>query len=129
MASIHREAILEISSERAWAALRDFGNAARAFAGVLVKASVEGDVRTVTFANGLVAQEQLVDIDDDRQRIAYKVLGAPFTHHNASMQIVAENAQRCRFVWISDFLPNEVAPAVLPLVEEGCRALKRNLES
>jgi carbon monoxide dehydrogenase subunit G len=128
MASIHREAILEISAERAWAALRDFGNAAHAFAGVLASASVDGDVRTVTFTSGLVAREQLVDIDDDRQRIAYTVLGGSFTHHNASMQIIAENAHRCRFVWVSDFLPNEVTTRVLPLVEAGCEVLKRNLE-
>lgn len=128
MASIHREAVLEISAERAWSALREFGNAAQIFAGVLTDASVAGDVRTVTFANGMVAKERLIDLDNDRMRVAYTVLGPPFTHHSASMQIIRQNGQRCRFVWISDFLPNEVAASVAPLVEAGCQAIKRNLE-
>ena len=43
--------------DRAWAALRDVGNAHRAFAGVLTDARLDGDRRVVTFANGVVAKE------------------------------------------------------------------------
>ena len=129
MASIHEEVLLDVPVEQAWAALRDVGNAHRLFSGVLVDAKLEGDVRTVTFENGMVARERIIDIDDRRRRVAYAAQGAPFSHHSASMQVLAEPDGRARFVWVSDFLPDDVAPKVAPLIEQGCRALKRNLES
>jgi hypothetical protein len=52
-----------------------------------------------------------------------------FEHHSASMEIVPEGAERCRFVWISDFLPNERMEVVAALVEQGSQALVRNLEA
>ena len=128
MTSIQREVSLDVSVERAWAALRDVGNVDRLFAGVLVDAKLEGDVRTVTFNNGRVVRERIVDIDDERRRVAYGVLGPPFAHHNASMQVLEEAGGRSRFVWISDFLPADLAATITPLVDEGCRAMQRNLE-
>src|SRR5687768_10651511 len=54
MASIHREVQLEVSADQAWSVLREVGKPHEAFAGVLTDATIEGDVRTVTFANGMV---------------------------------------------------------------------------
>jgi hypothetical protein len=51
------------------------------------------------------------------------------TYHHASMQIVEAAPGRCLFVWITDFLPNEVGAALTPLIEQGAKALKSNLES
>jgi hypothetical protein len=86
-------------------------------------------VRTVTFAGGQVVTEQILDVDEDRMRVAYYVVGGGFSHHSASMQIVPNGEGRCRFVWISDFLPNEAGAMVGPLMEAGAEALKRNLEA
>ena len=95
MASLYREEILSVSADKAWAALRQPANAPTLFAPVLVDGSVNGDVRTVRFANGMVVEEHIVDIDDARRRIAYTaVKGTPMTHHNASMQIVEDGPQR-----------------------------------
>ncbi len=127
MASIHREVQLEVSADQAWSVLREVGKPHEAFAGVLTDATIEGDVRTVTFANGMVARERIVDVDEERRRVAYSVQSAPFTHHHASMRIVAEGEGRSRFIWTSDFLPAELAPSVLPLVEAGCSAFSRNV--
>ena len=128
MASILREAALDLDADQVWSALRDFGSAGRLFAGVLVTCSRTGDIRTVTFANGMIVNERLVTIDDQARRLVYTVLDGPFLQHSASMQIIP-TGQGCRFVWISDFLPDEVAPTVWPLVEEGCRAIATNLET
>lgn len=129
MASIHWEEPVSVPAERAWAVLRRPGEAHRLFAGVLVDGRVSGDIRTVTFANGLVVRERIIDIDDDRRRLAYAVIDGLFEHHSASMQILPVDEANCRFVWISDFLPEEKRAAVLPLVKEGSRALARNLEA
>lgn len=129
MASIRREEIVQVSAEHAWAMLRDVGRPHRVFAGVLVDGSIDGDVRTVTFANGMIVRERIVDIDEEMRRVAYTVIDGVFEHHSASMQIIPEDAGCCRFVWISDFLPNERMQLVAPLVEAGSRALVRNLEA
>jgi hypothetical protein len=129
MASIHSEKRVEVPADLAWKALRDVANPHRLFAGVLTDARIDGDTRTVTFANGMVAQERIVDVDEKRRRVAYTVMGDMFEHHSASMQIVAEGSDACRFVWITDLLPDEATQTVAPLVEQGAAALVRNLES
>jgi len=128
MASIHHEILLEVPAEKAWAALRDFGSTHRLFAGVLTDGHLDGDIRTVSFANGLVVREQILDVDEDGRRVAYAVIDNVFDHHSASMQIVAAGEGRSRFVWITDFLPAAKAAMVRPLVEEGSAAMKRVLE-
>jgi carbon monoxide dehydrogenase subunit G len=128
MASVHKDVLVEVDAARAWSMLRDLGGAAALFAGVLKDSRLEGDVRTVTFANGATVRERIVDIDEDRRRVAYAVVGGAFTHHNASMQIVTEGAHACRFVWTTDLLPDSLVERVAPLMEAGCEALKRNLE-
>jgi hypothetical protein len=71
----------------------------------------------------------MLDIDDGTRRVAYTVLDGPgMTYHHASMQIVEAGQGRCRFVWITDFLPAEVGSAIAPLIEHGTSALKSNLE-
>jgi hypothetical protein len=45
------------------------------------------------------------------------------------MQIVPDGDRRCRFVWVSDFLPEAKRAVVEPLVDAGCAALKRVLEA
>lgn len=122
MASLYREIPLETDAAHAWATLRDSHNIARIFAGVLTDAHLEGDLRTVTFANGNVVQERIVAVDDAHMRVAYTVCGPNFDHHAASMQIVADSGGRCRMVWISDFLPDERRAMVEPLMDAGCVA-------
>jgi hypothetical protein len=129
MASIYCEKTVRVPADKAWAALSDIANPHRLFAGVLTDAKLDGKVRTVTFANGLVAHERIIDVDDKRRRVAYTVLGDMFEHHSAAMEIVADGPDRCRFLWTSDLLPDERAQMVGPLMEQGAHALVRSLES
>ncbi len=128
MASITKEMRLNTGADRAWAMLRDVGAAHRAFPGVLTDCRRDGDVRVVTFANGMVVRERIVDIDEMRRRVAYTVVEGRFDHHSASMQVLADGDDRCHFIWVSDFLPNELEPMVRPLVEQGCEAFRRAAE-
>lgn len=128
MASIRCEELIHRSAEFAWSMLRRPGEAAALFAPVLTASSIEGDVRTVTFANGNVVRERIVDIDDRRRRLCYTVLGDTFEHHSASMEIEPIDELTCSFVWISDILPDERTALVGPLMEQGCRALVANVE-
>lgn len=128
MATIYRDIEIDCSLDKAWDQLRDFGNAARLFAGVLVDCQEASGERTVTFNNGYVVQEQLVSLDEEKYRLAYTVVNGDFAHHSASMQM-HPSAVGVKFVWISDFLPHEATQRVEPLVGAGCQAIKRFLES
>jgi carbon monoxide dehydrogenase subunit G len=129
MASITIEARIEAGAEQAWAMLRDVGAADRAFPGVVAASRLEGDVRTVTFGNGAVVRERIVDIDEARRRLAYAVIDGRFSQHSASMRIISEGANRSRFVWISDFLPSDAEAMVRALVEQGTEAFRQAAEA
>ena len=129
MASIHKEITVEVAPETAWSALRRVEDAHELFTPVLVDGQLAGDTRTVRFANGMVVRERILDVDENRRRVAYTVLDGPgIVYHHASMQIENAGPGRSRFVWITDFLPEEVGPNLAPLIEQGAAALKRNLE-
>jgi len=130
MASIHRETVVDVGAEQAWAALRTVGAAHELFAPVLTDGELNGETRRVRFANGMVVNERIVDVDDGMRRVAYSVLDAPgLQYHHASMQVLDEGPNRCRFVWITDFLPADAGGTLTPLVEAGSTALKTNLEA
>ena len=106
------------------------GAAHELFSPVLVDGKLNGDTRQVRFANGMVVHERLLDIDDRQRRVAYTVLDGPgMSYHHASMQVVDAGPKRCQFVWITDFLPQEVGGNLVPLIEAGSNALKKNLEA
>jgi len=131
MASITKQIVIDASPEAVWDALRDFGAVHERLApGFVVDARSEGDVRVVTFFNGVVARELLVDIDDDARRLVYSVVDSPLnaTHDNSSAQVVA-NTGGSRFVWIKDVLPDEIAPRIDELMEQGIGVVKETLES
>ena len=130
MASIHKQMTVEVGSDEAWAAFRLVGEPHKLFAPVLVDGQLDGDTRTVRFANGMVVQERILDVDDKSRRVAYSAVNGPgMTYHHASMQVLDEGPGRCRFVWITDFLPPDIAGNLAPLIEQGARALKTNLEA
>jgi hypothetical protein len=130
MASIRREAAVEVGADQAWAALRMVGEAHKLFAPVLVDANIAGEIRTVRFANGMVVRERIIDIDNERRRLAYSVLDGPgMTYHHASMQVIDAGPGRCQVIWITDFLPEDVGKNLAPLIEQGTSALKSNLET
>jgi hypothetical protein len=130
MASIYRELAVDVGADTAWAALRLVGDAHKLFAPVLADAQLDGDTRTVRFANGMILHERILDLDDEKRRVAYTAVDGPgMTYHHASMQIVSAGPDRCLFVWITDFLPQGIRGNLVPLIEQGSNALKTNLEN
>ena len=130
MASIHEQLAVDISPDKAWALLREVSNAHKLFAPVLVDGHMEGDIRTVRFANGMTIREQILDVDDERRRVAYTALGGNgLAYHHASMEVLGAEAGRSLFVWITDFLPQEIGGNLAALMAEGAKALKNNMEA
>ena len=129
MASIVQECEVPAPAERVWAVLREFGAVDRLAAGFVTACTLEeeGQVRLVTFFNGMQVRERLVACDDARMRLAYSAFGGRATHHNASAQVIPEGPDRCRFVWTTDLLPDAVAPAIAQMMERGAQAMRSTL--
>lgn len=129
MASIHREVRLQADPATVWDALRDVGAIHRRLApGFVTDVRLEKGARVVTFGNGLVAREVIVDVDDNARRLVWSVVGGRMTHHNASAQVFPDGEGDSRFVWIADLLPDEVAPGIAAMMEQGLAVIKRTLE-
>ena len=69
---------------------------------------LEGSIRTVTFAKGLVAREQIVTIDDENRRVVYGIVGGRPTHHNAFFQVFPGPDGKTSVLWVTDLLPDDV---------------------
>ena len=130
MASIHKEIHLTASSNDVWDAVRDFCAVhTRLAPGFATECTMDGDARIVTFANGTVARELLVDCDDARRRLVYAIVSERIKQHSASVQILDDGAGRSRFIWTVDVLPNEIAPYISAQMDEAVIKMKRKLES
>ena len=128
MASIHREISIDAPPEHVWSAARDVGALhTRLVPGFVTDTKLEDGARVVTFGNGMVARELIVDIDDAARRVAWASVGTRMTHHNASLQLFAESGQT-RGVWIADLLPHELAPQIAGMIEQGLSVMKRTME-
>jgi hypothetical protein len=128
MASICREITIEARPDDVWDAVRDVGAVHRRLApGFVVDTRLEGDARIVTFGNGLVVRELIVDIDDRTRRLVWAVVGGQLTHHNASLQVFAPGEHSSRVVWIADLLPNELAGTIAAMIDQGMSVMKDTL--
>jgi hypothetical protein len=113
-----------------WDAIRVVGSIhKRLVRGFVTDCRLEGDTRTVTFANGKVVRELIVDVDDERRRHSWSARGEPLTHHNASAQVFPVSEDKCRVEWIADVMPHAAAGPMGDMIQQGLDAMKRTLES
>ena len=128
MASIHKEIVIDADPADVWDALRDFGALhTRLVPGFVTDTRLDGDARIVTFANGTVARELLVDCNDERRRLVYAIVSERIKQHSASAQVFPEGDHRTRFVWIADVLPHEFASYMEGQMELGLAAMQKKL--
>jgi polyketide cyclase/dehydrase/lipid transport protein len=129
MASIRKELLTKASVDDVWAALRDIGALhTRLVPGFVTDTKLERGERIVSFRNGMVVREPIVDIDDTVRRLVWSAVGGPLTHYNASAQVFADADGQTRLVWIADLLPNEVAGSISLMMEEGMAVMKSTLD-
>ena len=129
MASIRKEILTKAPSKEVWAAIRDVGALhTRLVPGFVVGTELQPGERIVTFGNGMVVREPIVDIDDASRRLVWTAIGASLTHYNASVQVFENGDGQTRVVWIADLLPNEAAEIVESMMAQGMDAMKSTLD-
>ena len=126
MASLHKDIPLDAHPDDVWSAVRDFGALhTRLVPGFVTDTRLDGDARIVTFANGSVAREQLVDCDEARRRLVYAIANERMSHYSASVQVLADGDARSRLVWTVDLLPHEIAPYVDGQMDQAALAIRK----
>jgi hypothetical protein len=128
MASIHNDIPLPASAHDVWDAVRDFGAVhTRLAPGFVLDSKLDGDARIVTFSNGTVARELLVDCDDARRRLVYAVISERIKQHSASVQVTPESDGRSRLAWTVDVLPHQIAPYMNAQMDQAALAMQKAL--
>jgi Polyketide cyclase / dehydrase and lipid transport len=129
MASIYKEFLVNASPQFVWEAIKDVGAVhARLARGFVTDTKLEGDTRTVTFANGFVVQEQVVSTNDEVRRLVYRAVGGKASHHNAFLQVFPASDGKSKVLWVTDLLPDEMRAPIEQMVELGSGAIQRTLE-
>jgi uncharacterized protein YndB with AHSA1/START domain len=129
MASIREEIFIDAPPEQVWDALRDWGALhERLVPGFVRDTRLDGEDRVVTFADGTVVRETLIDSDEQSRRLVWSIVDGPYSHHNGAAQVLAEEGGT-RFVWITDLLPEERAERTREFMAMGINTIKRTLEA
>jgi Polyketide cyclase / dehydrase and lipid transport len=128
MASIHKNIAIAAPAHEVWDAVRDFGALhTRLVPGFVLDTKLDGEARIVSFANGTVARELLVDCDEERRRLVYAIHSERMKQHSASVQVFADGEARCHLIWIVDVLPHEMAPYVNGQMDQAALAMQKAL--
>ena len=126
MASIHKDIPIDAPAHHVWDAVRDFGALhTRLVPGFVLDTRLEGEARIVSFANGTVARELLVDCDDTRRRLVYAVISERVKQHSASVQVIADGEACSRLLWTVDVLPHEIAPYMSGQMDQAAAAMQK----
>jgi hypothetical protein len=131
MASIRKQVEIDAPPDRVWDAIHDFGALHTRFVrGFVLDTRLDGDVRIVTFASGMVQREPLVTCDDDIRRLVYTAVDSPLgvTHYNAAVQVFPRGAAGATIEWVVDVLPNDLRDLLDGAMDQGAAAMKRTLE-
>lgn len=130
MASIRKEISTKADTDSVWSALRDVGALhTRLVPGFVVDTRLEPGARVVTFGNGMVVRERIVDVDDEAMRVVWSAQSQLMTHHNGSAQVFKGPDNQTTVVWIADLLPDEAVGPVSQMMEQGMAAMKATLDS
>ncbi|KTE41904.1 MULTISPECIES: SRPBCC family protein [unclassified Sphingopyxis] len=130
MASLHEDIFIAADPAAIWDAARDVGQLHdRLVPGFVVAtemlAGAEPPVRRVTFANGAVADETIVSVDDARRRLVWAIKA--FDHHNGALEVAAAPGGAC-VTWTADLLPDALAAQVQPMMAKGLELMKARFE-
>ena len=129
MASIRTEVLIDARPDDVWDALRDWGALhERLVPGFVTDTRLDGADRIVTFFNGAVVREVLIDSDDEARRLVWSIADGPYTHHNGAAQVHDEGG-RARFVWVADLRPDAAAAPTREMMERGTQVVRQTLEA
>jgi hypothetical protein len=130
MTAIHHQILINRPPEHVWDAARAIDALhKRLVPGFVTATQMLEDrpipTRRVTFATGAVADEVILDCDDERRRLAWSIQGVE--HHNGVLTVLDAEG-RSLVTWTADVLHAELADRFSPMMAAGLVVMKTHLE-
>jgi Polyketide cyclase / dehydrase and lipid transport len=132
MATVRKSVTISKPASHVWDAVSDAGQLHTRLVPDMVadtKLEEDGEVRIVTFGNGIVLKEYMISNDGDAMRLAWSAKSDQWSHHNASLQIFALQDNTCEAVWTADVLPHGAGALMEQFLTAGLGAMKAHMES
>ena len=132
MATVRKSVVIAKPANDVWDAVSDAGQLhTRVVPGMVTNTTLEnnGNVRIVTFGNGMVLKEYMISNDADAMRLAWSAESEQWTHHNASFQIFSVGEDKCEAVWTADVLPHAAGALMEQFLTAGLAAMKAHMEN
>ncbi|WP_379152914.1 SRPBCC family protein [Paenibacillus sp. sgz5001063] len=132
MPSIRKEIIIDASPEQVWDAVSDVGAVHYRLVPIYTENTLlDGYERTLILPNGGITREYIVSTDHKERRMAYAVVEGrmPLAHHHASFQVFPHGDNSARLIWITDFLPAQLASEIEARVHRGAEIMKATIEA
>jgi len=115
-ASERRQRVVNVSADRAWQVIGSPELLHLWFPGI-VDCKVEGTTRTITTGIGLTLVEDILTNDSVQRRFQYRIAGAVFKEHIASIDVLELTPDTCIVTYASD-----ADPATMAIVLGGAMA-------
>ncbi|MFE9323655.1 SRPBCC family protein [Nocardia sp. NPDC052278] len=132
MATIRTEIVIDASPQHIWDVVRDVGAVhKRLLPGRVADTRIQGVERFLTFPDGHIIRELIISIDDETRRMAYSVADGArpsLDYHHASFEVRSEG-EHGRLIWITDVLPDTIAPEIRIRTEYGIKEMKQAIEA
>ena len=127
MASIVKQIDVNADASRAWARIADTGSV-DTLVSMITACRLDGDTRYCTLADGSELVEQVIAVDADHMRLAYRISGGPipFEFHAGSMQ-VREHGMGSRLTWTFDFKPDGLSEMIAPMLDAAAQSIQSAL--
>ena len=131
MATMHKQAKLDVPAESAWRFVERYTRSeVHMFPSLASGERQEGEYRVVTQHDGSEVWERNVSVDPARMRASYTIPGIPgIEHHHASMQVVDDADGFSTIVWITDVLPDAMVDALATTYETAFADMVRSLNA
>ncbi|MDG0794126.1 SRPBCC family protein [Cohnella ginsengisoli] len=132
MPSVRKEVFIDRSPEQVWDAVRDVGAFhVRLVPGYTENTLLDGYERTLILPDGGSVRELIVAVDEEERRMVFAVKEGrlPLLHHNASFQVFPDGDSGSTLVWITDFLPEDLAPQIQAQVDRVSAVIKQTIEN
>jgi hypothetical protein len=110
MGSIYHAEKIDVPADVAWDYLDRFSRAEVLPFSSPVAGRREGEYRVVIMPGGYEVRERIVTVDPVHRRTSYVIQGLnDAEHHHAEMRVDAGGDGAVTLVWVTDYLPHELA--------------------
>jgi len=110
MGSIYCAAPVDVPADVAWDYLDRFTRAEVLPFSSSAAGRRDGEYRVITMPGGQEIRERIVTVDPARRRTSYTIAGLNGAeHHHAEMRVDVDSNGTVTLVWVTDYLPHEVA--------------------